>query len=113
LETKIIASVNKGEIKKMLLEKVIPAIKEKVPSKMKENTIFIQQDNAKLHLNANNKDLQSVGSENGWDIQMDCQPHNGPEFNVLDLRFFNAIQSLQQEQKMNSINNLIKSTEDV
>ena len=43
---------------------------------------------------------------------MDCQPPNSPDFNVLDLGFFNAIQSLQQEQKMSNIDDLIKCTED-
>ena len=91
---------------------VIPPIKEKVPREMKDSTIYIQQDNAKPHLNANDEDLWTAGSENGWDIKMDYQPPNSPDFNVLDLEFFNAIQSLQQEQKMNNIDDLIKSTEE-
>jgi hypothetical protein len=112
LETKNVASINKNEIKKMLLEKVIPAIKERVPEEMKDSPILIQQDNARPHVNGSDEDLQAAGSEGEWDIRIDCQPPNSPDFNVLDLGFFNTIQSLQQEQNMNSIDDLIKSTED-
>ena len=52
LETKPILSITKDVIRSCLIEKLLPAIREKWPcssSKM----IFIQQDNAKPHLDIN------------------------------------------------------------
>ena len=54
-----------------------------------------QRDNAKSHFSANDPDVLKAGKSDGWKIQMMNQPPNSPDLNVLDLGFFNAIQSLQ------------------
>lgn len=33
--------------------------------------------------------------DNGWNIHLICQPPNSPDFNVLDLSYFNSIQFIQ------------------
>ncbi|KAK2364579.1 hypothetical protein QL285_089434 [Trifolium repens] len=42
---------------------------------------------------------------------MTCQPPNSLDLNVSDLCFFNAIQSLQQQKAVNSIDELIDAVE--
>jgi hypothetical protein len=42
---------------------------------------------------------------------MTCQPPNLLDLNVFDLGFFNAIQSLQQQETMNSVHELIDAME--
>ena len=48
-----------------------------------------------------------MASQDGFDIRLMCQPSNSPYLNVLDLDFFNAIQSLQYKDAPKSINELI------
>jgi hypothetical protein len=48
----------------------------------------------------------------GLDMSLKCQPPQSPDFNVLDLGFFNAIQSLQQQKKAETIEQLIQNVED-
>ncbi|CAL5416629.1 unnamed protein product [Camellia sinensis] len=50
LETKAIVSVTKDVIRACLIKKVLPAIRSKWPCSSAMNTIFIQQDNARLHV---------------------------------------------------------------
>ena len=49
LETKLIQSITKQHIRAMLIDKILPAIREKWPTH-KSKTIFILQDNAKPHI---------------------------------------------------------------
>ncbi|KAF0728389.1 hypothetical protein Ae201684_013753 [Aphanomyces euteiches] len=78
----------------MLVSNVLPAIKRKM-SFMKNSKIFIQQDNAGPHSKSVNHRFNQVGSYDGWNVALKNQPANSPDFNVLDLGFFNSIQSLQ------------------
>lgn len=41
-----------------------------------------------------------------------CQPPNSPDFIVLDLGFFNAIQSLQYKRKSSKLPKLVKCVQD-
>ncbi|KAL7137766.1 hypothetical protein ABFS83_10G115100 [Erythranthe nasuta] len=50
LETKPIPLVNRDVIRSYLIEKVLPAIKEKWPIEDSNYPIFIQQDNARTHI---------------------------------------------------------------
>lgn len=87
LELKAISLVTRDTIHKFLIEKVLPAIKEKWPSEERGCPIFIQQDNAKTHIAVDDLDFCCVAQE-GWDIRLMCQPPNSPDLNVLDLGFF-------------------------
>ncbi|KAH9134654.1 hypothetical protein AeRB84_019622 [Aphanomyces euteiches] len=91
----------------MLTSKVIPAIKEKMPPSARTRTVFIQQDNAGPHSSKVNKAICEMDCSDGWNIQMRNQPPNSPDFNVLDLGFFNAIQSLQYQSTPSNIDELI------
>ena len=46
--------------------------------------------------------------KDGWNIVTRYQPPNSPDFNVLDLVFFNSIQSLQYQEAPASIDEFIK-----
>jgi hypothetical protein len=107
LVTKNIESVNKTEYVKALVEKVIPAIKQKWPKGGKNTPIKIQQDNAKPHCGPDYPAVAEACASDGWKIHLTCQPPNSPDCNVLDLGFFAAIQSLQQREAARTIDELI------
>ncbi len=48
--TKVVEIVNKKETRKMIIEKILPAIREKFPRSDTSSPIYIQQGNAKLYL---------------------------------------------------------------
>lgn len=112
LELKTETSIKREDIKACLIEKVIPVIHEKWPQEDRENTIFIQQDNARTHIACGDKDFQEVASKNGFDIQLMCQPPNSPDINILDLGFFSAIQSLQHKKCPKTIEDLVRAVEE-
>ena len=94
-----------------LLTKVMPAIREKWPEGDKIMTTIIQQDNAKPHIHPDDPDIQLEGAKDGWQIKLACQPPNSPDFNVLDLGFFNSVQSIQQKKSARTIDELISNVE--
>jgi hypothetical protein len=91
-----IDSVTKNVFKRFLIENVIPDIKSKWPVKCAK--ILIQLDNARPHNIQHDPDIVAAGTEGGWDIRLSFQPAKSPDFNVLDLGFFTAIQSLQYKE---------------
>ncbi|XP_027076959.1 uncharacterized protein [Coffea arabica] len=110
LETKPILSITKDVIRSCLIEKLLPAIREKWPcssSKM----IFIQQDNAKPHLGINDDEFVEAAKIDGFDIRLCCQPANSPDMNVLDLGFFRAIDSLQHQKAPSTIDEFVSAVE--
>ena len=107
--TKPVESVGREDITEMLTTKVIPAIREKLPSLMKGEKISIQQDNARPHCQVNDTRVNEEGQKEGWDITLTCQPPNSPDLNVLDLGFFNSIQSIQYQESPANVDELIKS----
>lgn len=111
LVTKPISSVNREVSRKFLLEKVIPAIKEKWPRDAIHEPIIIQQDNARSHINENDSEFLQVAKEDGFDIRLMCQPANSPDLNILDLGFFRAIQSLQHKETPKTFDELIEAVQ--
>jgi hypothetical protein len=109
LEKKLITSVTREVNKMFLINHVLPAIKRLWPKEDAGKTIFIQQDNAKSHVDKNDEDFLQAASEGGFDIQLTCQPSNSPDLNILDLGFFNAIQSLQHKVSAKSVGDLVKA----
>ncbi|XP_074291911.1 uncharacterized protein LOC141618730 [Silene latifolia] len=111
LVTKPIPSVTREVIRSFLIEKVVPAIKAKWPIEDMGGTIFIQQDNARTHIDPNDREFRRVASQDGLDIRLTCQPANSPDLNILDLGFFRAIQSLQQKKRSKTVDELIAAVE--
>ncbi|XP_071699553.1 uncharacterized protein [Rutidosis leptorrhynchoides] len=85
---------------------VLLAIKAKWPQGHSE-TIFIQQDNAKTHISVNDSEFLEALSREGVDVRLCFQQPNSPDLNVLDLEFFRAIQSLQEQEALGSIDELV------
>ncbi|KAF0682368.1 Aste57867_25506 [Aphanomyces stellatus] len=99
-------NVTKKVYRQYLIDKVIPAIKSQWPGQHR-HTIYLQQDNAKPHVAVSDSAVCSAGREDGWDIKLTAQPAMSPDFNVLDLGFFNAIQSLQHRSLTQTIDELV------
>ncbi|KAI3511819.1 hypothetical protein L1887_18977 [Cichorium endivia] len=106
LETKPILSVTKEVTRSWLIEKVLPDIRAKWPGSQL-GPIFIQQDNAKPHIDVNDIEFLEAASRDGFDIRLSFQPPNSPDLNVLDLGFFRAIQSLQEQEVLGTIDELV------
>ena len=88
MQLKAMTSVTRDTIQKFLIEKVLPAIKEKWPAEERGCPIFIQQDNAKTHIAVDDLDFCRAAQADGWDIRLMCQPPNSLDLNILDLGFF-------------------------
>lgn len=111
LETKPILSVTKEVYRACLIEKVIPAIRAKWPHCCAPTTIFIQQDNAKPHINPHDPQFLEIASRDGLNVKLCCQPPNSPDLNVLNLGDFRAIQSLQQQEAPSTVDELVEAVE--
>jgi hypothetical protein len=103
-------SVDRDTYRAMLIENVIPAIKQKVPW-LKSTKLVIQQDGAGAHVADNDPAVLSACGDGGWTISLAKQPPNSPDLNILDLGFFCSIQSLQHTSAPASIAELIECTE--
>ncbi|VFQ91330.1 unnamed protein product [Cuscuta campestris] len=108
LEVKQLLSVTKEVTKDMLVNQVIPAIREKWPSFLDRN-IILQQDNAKPHISATDPEFMAAASGNGFNIILTNQPPNSPDLNILDLGFFRAIQSLKEKTAPKNVAELVEA----
>ena len=98
--------VNKERYKSKVIKDVIPAIKQKWPAATHSSPIYIHQDNAKPHRVNDDPDLLEACSSDGFDMELINQPPNNPDTNILDLRFFASIQSLQDRTRARTIDRL-------
>ncbi|KAF0685579.1 Aste57867_22566 [Aphanomyces stellatus] len=92
----------------MMLNNVVPAIQAKFPLQDLRSGVMLQQDNASPHKIVSNDILRHNGIEGIGVIE---QPPNSPDYNVLDLGFFNSIQSLQHQKSTKTIEELIDAVE--
>ncbi|KAM3377922.1 hypothetical protein P3S68_010335 [Capsicum galapagoense] len=107
VETKAMTSITKEISRSFLINEVLPAIKAKWSREDLNSTIFIQQDNARTHIQPNGEEFCRAATQDGFDIRLMCQTHNSPDLNVLDLEFFRSIQSLQHRERLKSIDDLV------
>ncbi|KAM3218829.1 hypothetical protein P3L10_023360 [Capsicum annuum] len=106
MKTKAITSIIKEISRSFLINEVLLAIKGKWPREDLNSTIFIQQDNARTHIQPNDEEFCRAATQDGFDIRLMCQP-NSPDLNVLDLEFSRSIQSLQYRERLKSIDDLV------
>ncbi|KAL3519084.1 hypothetical protein ACH5RR_021673 [Cinchona calisaya] len=111
LQIKPITSVTKKVIRVFLINNLLPAIQAKRPKSDTRKQIFIQQDNVKPHIHANDVEFLEAASKDGFGIQLSFQPPNSPDLNVLELGFFRAIQSLQHQEAPKNIDELVTAIE--
>ncbi|WOG82535.1 hypothetical protein DCAR_0101700 [Daucus carota subsp. sativus] len=98
METKVMTSVKRETVRSVLINNVVPAILEKWPREDANSIINIQQDNAKTHIDPNDKEFCEAVQQSCLNIKIRCQPTNSPDLNVLDLDFFRAIDSLKYQE---------------
>ncbi|KAF0697312.1 Aste57867_11995 [Aphanomyces stellatus] len=103
-------SVDRATYKAMLIDKVIPAIRDKWPRGDTKN-IKIQQDNARPHVPPCDVDVVAACTSMGWNMEVVYQPPNSPNMNVLDLGFFRVIQAFQLEKFSSSLEEIVATTE--
>ncbi|DAZ92903.1 TPA: hypothetical protein N0F65_013065 [Lagenidium giganteum] len=85
-------SVTREIYKCFILQHVFPAIKKEWPRQTRHQTIWVQQDNCRVHIPIDDPDVVTAGKADGWDIRFRCQPARSP----VDLGFFASLQSTQQ-----------------
>ena len=65
-------------------------------------------DNAPSHFQGNERNWENAVEKTGLDIEIKNQPSQSPDLNVLDLGYFNSIQSLQKSIRCDKVDDLIE-----
>ena len=91
-----------------LIQKLLPAIKQRWLTN--NGRIQLQQDGAKSHILEDDEEFKEVLDKIGLNLTMYKQLLNSPDTNILDLGFFRAIQSFNNDCPANE-KELIKSVE--
>lgn len=81
-------TVTRDTSRAFLITKVLPAIVSHWPPRLRGQTIWIQQDNARTHVALDDQEFPTAVSQTGLDIRLMNQPPNSSDMNVLDLGFF-------------------------
>lgn len=110
-ELKPCNKVTKQMSREYLVKYVLPAIKEKWPESDRWNTVFIQQDNAKTHIQCNDVQFVAEAARGGWDIRMVFQPPNSPDTNILDLGWFASIQAMFEKEFPKDLKDIVDKVE--
>jgi hypothetical protein len=96
-----------------MIEKVLPAIRAKWPRDDVNKPIYIQQDNTPYHIEVHDLLFCEATQQYGFDIHLICQSINSSDFNILDLVFFCAIQSIQNKEKAKTVQDPIPIVQEV
>lgn len=95
-------NVDSTEYRKMMVDNVIPSVKSRWP-KRRPGPIYIQQDNAPAHVAETDMEVVLEGNRYSWEIDLHNQPPNSPDYNVLDLGIFRALQSTTWDTDITNI----------
>ena len=78
--------------REVLIQKVLPAIKEKFPAGDLQNMcLTLQQDNAPAHVAVNDAAVTEEIARLGLNLKLVNQPPNSPDLNINDLAFFRSL----------------------
>ena len=69
-------------------------------------------DNAPPHLLSIDKEIEAAAVESGLVLRIKRQPANSPDMNLIDLGFFNTIQSVQNKHPTKNVDELITVLKD-
>jgi hypothetical protein len=94
-----------------LITKVLPAIVVKWPREARGETISIQQDNTRTHIEPNDEAFFHAVCQTKLGIRIFNQPANSPDLNVLDLGFFVALQSETYITSSKNMDELIRNVQ--
>jgi hypothetical protein len=95
-------NVTQEVYRNLLEDELIPALLTKWPPGF-DRKIRIQQDGAKAHIRDDDEWFNASLAEVGLNAEVYTQPANSPDLNVLDLGFFRAIQSANDEVSRDEI----------
>lgn len=100
-------NVDRDMYRTKLVKDLFPAITSKWPSR--RSPIYVQQDGAPAHVKE--ADMEVVFNENrySWDINLHTPPPNSPDFNVLDMGLFRAIQSTAWDKDITNVRDIAKT----
>ena len=105
--------MTKEVYRELLISKLLPVIVEKWPRMDRlSRKIWIQQDGAKSHINTDDNEFKEVLQDQELNAGLFTQAANSPDVNLLDLGFFQAIQSFNDVAPKNK-QELIQSAQDV
>jgi hypothetical protein len=110
---KPIQNITRDVIRGFMINHVLPAIRAKWPREDVGNPIYIQQDNAPSHIKLDDPLFCDAARQDGFDIRLICQPPNSPDFNILDLGFFRAVQSIQYKKNAKTLEQLLPAVQQV
>jgi len=96
-------NVTRDVSRSFLITKVLPAIVAKWPREARGETIWIQQDNARTHIEPNDEAFRLAVQQTGLDIRIFNQPPNSPDLNILDLGFFASLQSKNMDDLIQNV----------
>jgi hypothetical protein len=105
-------NVDSEVYEEFLFDKLLPAIASKCPASMLSRKIYLQQDNAPAHkaIKPEHWEFELPCAELGIHVEPVFQPPNSPDLNILDLCFFNSLQSYNfHEELCNSKADLVKA----
>jgi hypothetical protein len=100
--------VDRNKSREYIVKYVLPAIKEKWPESDRWNTIYIQRDNARTHILADDPIFAMEAARGGWDIRIVDQPPNSHDCNILDLGWFASIQSMFQRKMPKTLPEIVQ-----
>ncbi|CAM9703493.1 unnamed protein product [Choristocarpus tenellus] len=88
------------------IEKLLPAVKEKMPW-AETLDLIVQQDGAAPHT-ANDipRKLNRVGKNDGWNIKLETQLAQSPDLNINDLGFFNSLKAVFGRKHLGTMENM-------
>jgi hypothetical protein len=108
---KTIGSIKKKEMWEFMIKIFLPAIRAKWPPEDSHKPIYIQQDNATPHIAPTDRIFCEAVKKDGFDIRIVCQPANSLDLNILDLGFFNSIQSKQYKSASMTTEELVATVD--
>ena len=94
-----------------MLNDVVPANKRVRPGG--DRNVSVQQGNAPAYNVIDDPDSVATGAADGSNIRLLNQPLNSPDTNILDVGFFNSIQSLQDMITFNTADELFEEVKRV
>jgi hypothetical protein len=96
-----------------MIQKVLSAIRAKWSREDIQKSIYIVQDNEPSHLQCDGPLFCEAAKHGGFDIRLICQPLNSPDFNILDLGVFRAIQAIQYTKSAKTVQELVPIVQEV
>jgi hypothetical protein len=115
MEAKPIATITRDVIRELMISSVLPAIRARWPLEDTNKPIYILQDSVPSHIRVQPDDEQflEAGRQDGFDISVNFQPSNPPNFDIIDLGISRAIQTIEIKKVAITVDGLILSVKQV